>query len=146
MTCVIQITGDKDVGKTVLAEKIIRELKARGYSVVAIKLSHHDPEPPSKDTYRLRSAGADRVVFYNGDIFVLYTKNIDCNILAADYIIVEGMRHAKIGYKIHVGPNPPVDADVAVENASYPVDVKCVAQDTCEVLREIMRHKPKWQS
>jgi len=42
MTCVVQITGGKDVGKTALAERVIRRLKEGGYTVVAIKVSHHD--------------------------------------------------------------------------------------------------------
>lgn len=60
MTCVIQITGGKDVGKTVVAERLIKRLKASGKTVLAVKISHHDPEPPTKDTHRLRKAAPTR--------------------------------------------------------------------------------------
>ncbi|ACB39675.1 molybdopterin-guanine dinucleotide biosynthesis protein B [Pyrobaculum neutrophilum] len=141
--CVIQITGGKDVGKTVLAERLISELKSRGYSVVAVKISHHDPEPPHKDTHRLRRAGADRVLFYNGDIYVLYTREVSCGDVAADYIVVEGLRDVKIGFKIHVGPDPPSDADVVLQTPNEAVKPMCVEQDVCAVLRLISAYRPR---
>lgn len=134
MTCVIQLTGGKDVGKTALAEKIIAKLKEKGYTVAAIKISHHDPEPPTKDTHRLRRAGADKVLFYNGEIYVLYTRSIDCRDLDAEYVVVEGLRDKKVGYKIHIGPDPPPDADVAVEGPEGEVEIRCVEEDICKVL------------
>ncbi|MEM1662535.1 MAG: molybdopterin-guanine dinucleotide biosynthesis protein B [Pyrobaculum sp.] len=143
MTCVVQITGYKDVGKTVVAERIVKKLKEAGYVVVAVKLSHHEPEPPTKDTYRLRRAGADRVLFYNGEVFVLYTKEAACGDIAADYVVVEGMRDRKVGYKIHVGPDPPPDADVVIQNIDVDIEVKCVEVDICHILEMIKSHRPK---
>jgi molybdopterin-guanine dinucleotide biosynthesis protein B len=140
MTCVIQITGRKDVGKTALAEKIIRRLKERGYTVSAIKLSHHDPEPPTKDTHRLRKAGADKVLFYNGEIYVLYTRTVTCHDIDADYVVVEGLREKKVGYKIHIGPDPPEDADLIVATPDAEVEIRCVKKDICEVLTQISQH------
>ena len=137
MTCVIQITGRKDVGKTVLVEKIIRRLKERGYTVSAIKLSHHDPEPPTKDTHRLRKAGADKVLFYNGEIYVLYTRTVTCHDIDADYVVVEGLREKKVGYKIHIGPDPPEDADLIVATPDAEVEIRCVKKDICEVFTQI---------
>ena len=142
MTCVIQITGGKDVGKTALAERIIARLKERGYTVVAVKLSHHDPEPPTKDTHRLRKAGADKVVFYNGEVYVVYKRGLECAELDADFIIIEGLRGGKVGYKIHVGPDPPGDADVVVATPEVPVEIKCVRVNPCEVLEALRRHRP----
>lgn len=139
MTCVIQITGVKDAGKTAVAEKLIAKLKGQGRSVVAIKISHHEPDPPTKDTYRLRKAGADKVLFYNGDVFVLYARSVNCAELAADYIIVEGLKELKIGYKIHVGPDPPDDADVVVPSPDASVEIKCVDGDPCSVLDALLR-------
>ena len=143
MTCVIQITGRKDVGKTALAEKIIRSLKERGYTVSAIKLSHHDPEPPTKDTHRLREAGADKVLFYNGEIYVLYTRTVTCRDVDADYIIVEGLREKKVGYKIHIGPDPPPDADLVLTTPNEEVEIRCVKKEICEVLAQVSQYKPK---
>ncbi|MFN7105325.1 MAG: molybdopterin-guanine dinucleotide biosynthesis protein B [Pyrobaculum sp.] len=141
MTCVIQITGNKDVGKTVLAERIIKTLKEGGYSVVAVKISHHEPDSIDKDTYRMRKAGADRVLFYNGHIYLLYTREIDCRELAADYIVVEGLREVKAGYKIHIGPNPPPDVDMAIDDVDSPVEIRCVEMSPCMLLSLIATHK-----
>lgn len=142
MTCVIQITGRKDVGKTALAERIIAKLKERGYAVVAIKLSHHEPEPPTKDTHRLRRAGADKVVFYNGEVYVVYKRGLDCAELEADFIIIEGLHGEKVGYKIHIGPDPPGDADIVLPTPNASVEIKCVEADPCAVLSVLSRHRP----
>ncbi|MCU7788840.1 molybdopterin-guanine dinucleotide biosynthesis protein B [Pyrobaculum sp. 3827-6] len=141
MTCVIQLTGGKDVGKTALAEKIIAKLKEKGYAVAAIKISHHDPEPPTKDTHRLRRAGADKVLFYNGEIYVLYTRSIDCRDVDAEYVVVEGLRDKKVGYKIHIGPDPPPDADVVIEGPEGEVEVRCVEEDICKVLAVVATYR-----
>jgi molybdopterin-guanine dinucleotide biosynthesis protein B len=143
MTCVVQITGGKDVGKTALAERIIRRLKEGGYAVVAIKVSHHDPEPPTKDTRRLREAGADRVLFYNGEIYVLYTRAVSCGDIDADYVVLEGLRDRKVGYKIHIGPDPPPDADLVLTTPNEEVEIRCVKKDICEVLAQVSQYKPK---
>lgn len=142
MTCVIQITGRKDVGKTLLAEKIITQLKKMGYTVSAIKISHHEPEPPHKDTHRLRKAGADKVLFYNGDIYVVYTREVLCDDIVADYVIVEGLRDKKIGYKIHIGPDPPNDADVVIDSPDKEIEVVCIQQDLCTLLKIISTYRP----
>jgi len=143
MTCVVQITGGKDVGKTALAERVIRRLKEGGYTVVAIKVSHHDPEPPTKDTRRLREAGADRVLFYNGEIYVLYTRAVSCGDIDADYVVLEGLRDRKVGYKIHIGPDPPPDADLVLTTPNEEVEIRCVKKEICEVLAQVSQHKPK---
>jgi molybdopterin-guanine dinucleotide biosynthesis protein B len=143
MTCVVQITGGKDVGKTALAERVIRRLKEGGYTVVAIKVSHHDPEPPTKDTRRLREAGADRVLFYNGEIYVLYTRAVSCRDIDADYVVLEGLRDRKVGYKIHIGPDPPPDADLVLSTPNEEVEIRCVKKDICEVLAQVSQYKPK---
>lgn len=143
MTCVVQITGGKDVGKTALAERVIHRLKEGGYTVVAIKVSHHDPEPPTKDTRRLRKAGADRVLFYNGEIYVLYTRAVSCGDIDADYVVLEGLRDRKVGYKIHIGPDPPPDADLVLTTPNEEVEIRCVKKEICEVLAQVSQYKPK---
>jgi molybdopterin-guanine dinucleotide biosynthesis protein MobB len=51
-------------GKTTLIEKVIVELKERGYRVGAIKHDAHrfDIDHPGKDSYRLTAAGADTML------------------------------------------------------------------------------------
>jgi molybdopterin-guanine dinucleotide biosynthesis protein MobB len=56
--------GDSGAGKTTLLARVIAILTARGVDVRAVKHSKgfDDPDPPGKDSRRLREAGARRVV------------------------------------------------------------------------------------
>lgn len=64
MIPVISVVGKSDSGKTTLLEKIIPELKARGYRVATVKHDVHgfSLDIPGKDTWRHSEAGADVVV------------------------------------------------------------------------------------
>jgi len=61
---VFGITGWKNSGKTTLTARLIAELSNRGYAVSAIKHAHEtfDIDEPGRDSYKLREAGARRVV------------------------------------------------------------------------------------
>jgi molybdopterin-guanine dinucleotide biosynthesis protein B len=58
------ITGWKNSGKTTLAAGLISELTRRGYAVTALKHAHQsfDIDHPGRDSFKLRAAGARRVV------------------------------------------------------------------------------------
>ncbi len=58
---VISIVAKSGTGKTTLLEKLIRELKGRGYTVGAVKHDAHDfdIDHEGKDSWRLTHAGAD---------------------------------------------------------------------------------------
>ena len=60
---VISIVSKKNCGKTTLLEKLIPELKRRGYRVGILKHDIHgfDIDHEGKDTYRHKAAGADTV-------------------------------------------------------------------------------------
>lgn len=64
MVPIIAIVGKSDAGKTTLIEKLIVELKRRGYRVATIKHDAHQFEidHPGKDSYRHFHAGADWTV------------------------------------------------------------------------------------
>lgn len=64
MVPVISIVGKTNSGKTTLIEKIIPELKNRGYRVGTIKHDAHEFEidREGKDSWRMTKAGADTVV------------------------------------------------------------------------------------
>jgi molybdopterin-guanine dinucleotide biosynthesis adapter protein len=64
MIPVVSVVGKSDSGKTTLLEKLIPELKRRGYLVATVKHDAHsfDIDQPGKDTWRHRQAGADLVV------------------------------------------------------------------------------------
>ncbi len=61
---IISVVGNSGVGKTTFLEKLIPELKRRGYRVAAIKHDAHNfqMDHPGKDTYRLAEAGSDVVM------------------------------------------------------------------------------------
>ena len=64
MIPVISIVGKSNVGKTTLLEKLLPEIKRRGYRVATIKHDVHgfNIDQPGKDTWRHARAGADIVV------------------------------------------------------------------------------------
>ncbi|MFQ6082925.1 MAG: molybdopterin-guanine dinucleotide biosynthesis protein B [Candidatus Aminicenantia bacterium] len=64
MVPIISIIGWAGSGKTTLLEKIIIELKKRGYKIGVVKHSSHDFEIdyPKKDSWRHKKAGADSVI------------------------------------------------------------------------------------
>ncbi|QGG47798.1 molybdopterin-guanine dinucleotide biosynthesis protein B [Heliorestis convoluta] len=61
---ILSVVGTSNSGKTTLIEKVIQDLKRKGYRIAIIKHSHKDFEidRPGKDTYRHGQAGADIVV------------------------------------------------------------------------------------
>jgi molybdopterin-guanine dinucleotide biosynthesis protein B len=64
MPQIICIVGRSQSGKTTLIEKLIPELKQRGYRIGTIKHSHHifDFDKSGKDSWRHKDAGADTVI------------------------------------------------------------------------------------
>ncbi|MBI3818169.1 MAG: molybdopterin-guanine dinucleotide biosynthesis protein B [Planctomycetes bacterium] len=60
----LAFVGDSGVGKTTILAAVIRELTAMGSRVGAVKHSKEfdDPDPRTKDSARMRAAGASRVV------------------------------------------------------------------------------------
>jgi molybdopterin-guanine dinucleotide biosynthesis protein B len=64
MPPVFGIAGWKNSGKTTLAARLVAELARRGYAVTAIKHAHQsfDIDHPGRDSFRLREAGARRVI------------------------------------------------------------------------------------
>ncbi len=61
---IISVVGKSNTGKTTLLEKLIAELKRRGYRVATVKHDAHgfELDRPGKDSWRHAQAGSDRVV------------------------------------------------------------------------------------
>ena len=64
MPAILSIVGKSGSGKTTLIEKLLPELKNRGYRVGTIKHAAHevDMDRKGKDSWRHRKAGADTVL------------------------------------------------------------------------------------
>jgi len=103
---VISIVAAKsNSGKTTLLEKVIRELKLRGYKVAVVK--HHpgdfEIDRPGKDTWRHAQAGADVVAISSPEKVAIIEKRekeltldeIAGRISGVDIIITEGYKKEK---------------------------------------------------
>lgn len=60
----VSFVAKSGTGKTTLLEKVITELKSRGYRIGVVKHDAHrfDIDHPGKDSYRLTAAGADTML------------------------------------------------------------------------------------
>jgi molybdopterin-guanine dinucleotide biosynthesis protein B/molybdopterin-guanine dinucleotide biosynthesis protein len=60
----VSFVAKSGTGKTTLLEKVIAELKQRGYRIGVVKHDAHrfDIDHPGKDSYRLTAAGADTML------------------------------------------------------------------------------------
>jgi len=93
-------------GKTTLLTQLIPLLKAKGLRIAVIKHSHHlfDIDKPGKDSYRLRSAGADTVLLASKQRRAIMTELTiekeprlaeqleQLNLTNIDLILVEGFK------------------------------------------------------
>lgn len=102
MTQVISFVGRSNVGKTTHLEKVIAEIKRRGYKLATIKHDVHgfDIDIPGKDTWRHGQAGADSVVISSPNKIAIIEKvseekNLDeiaQKLQNVDIIITEGYK------------------------------------------------------
>jgi molybdopterin-guanine dinucleotide biosynthesis protein MobB len=102
---VICIIGESGSGKTTLLEKLIPELKRKGYRIATVKHHSHagfDIDHPGKDSYRHAQAGSDHVVIAAPDKIASYRRvekeptldEIVSGIQDVDLILVEGYKQA----------------------------------------------------
>jgi len=107
MSVVVSIVGRSNSGKTTLLEKLIVELKRRGYTVAAVKHSGSDfqLDHPGKDSWRLAEAGSDAVLLASPHrlAFLRKTTNpptsgdvIDFLGDKFDFVLIEGFKESDI--------------------------------------------------
>lgn len=98
----ISIVGKSGSGKTMLIEKLIPILKARGYRVGTVKHAHHgfEIDQKGKDSARHSAAGADTVIVTSPHSLAMIKTNGEpsLNELATymsdlDIVITEGYKH-----------------------------------------------------
>lgn len=97
------VSGVKNSGKTTLLEKMVAELRSRGYRVAVIKHDGHEFEPDVKgtDTWKLREAGAyGTAIFSKGRWMVMKEesgmdeKRLTEMFPEADFILLEGFKYS----------------------------------------------------
>ena len=73
MPPIVSIVGNSKSGKTTLIEKLVRELKIRGYRVATVKHTLHgaDFDQPGKDSWRHLQAGSEATLITSPDRVVL---------------------------------------------------------------------------
>ena len=107
MSKVINIVGySSNVGKTLLIENLIKELKSRGYSIATIKHDVHgfDIDKEGKDTYKHRKAGSETVIISSKNrIAIIKELNKETELqeiieMASDkdIILVEGYKKSNL--------------------------------------------------
>ncbi|MBM4236573.1 MAG: cyclic pyranopterin monophosphate synthase MoaC [Firmicutes bacterium] len=94
------VAAQADTGKTTVIEKLLPELKARGFRVAALKgnLHHRDLDLPGKDSWRYARAGAEVAGFTTLEGFLLHgitEQNCSDAVVATllrdlDLILIEG--------------------------------------------------------
>jgi molybdopterin-guanine dinucleotide biosynthesis protein MobB len=103
---VVTFIGKSGSGKTTLLEKLVAELKKRGYKLATVKHHSHrgfEIDEPGKDSWRFAQAGSDHVIIVAPDKIASYRKierelsldEIAANISNVDLILVEGYKQAE---------------------------------------------------
>jgi molybdopterin-guanine dinucleotide biosynthesis protein B len=96
------IIGSKNVGKTYLAEQLIKRFTSDGIRVAAVKSSRHPLDMPNTDTERLAKAGAQLVLFGSSRESAVFIKSrVDTRKLLSkvgmdfEVLLVEGMKRSE---------------------------------------------------
>lgn len=111
MIPIISVVGHSDVGKTAFLERLVPEIRARGYRVGVVKHSLHGVQldPPGTDSRRLTDAGGDPVVLTSeGRVWVTRTcatdttpqAIVDMHMNDVDIVLTEGYKR---------GPHPKIE-------------------------------------
>ncbi|MCX7781465.1 MAG: molybdopterin-guanine dinucleotide biosynthesis protein B [Negativicutes bacterium] len=131
---VISVVGRSNCGKTTYLEKLIAEMKRRGYKVATIKHDVHgfDIDKPGKDTWRHAQAGAD-IVCISSPWKMAMIKKVEQEMLldevvaridGVDIIFTEGYKRES-KQKIEVFRRAACDAPLCGKD-----EVLAVASDT----------------
>lgn len=101
---IVGISGWSGNGKTTLLDKLIPELKNRGFKISTLKHAHHrfDIDHEGKDSYRHREAGAEEVLISSSNRWALIHEHRDqpetsfgdlvAKMTPVDILLVEGFK------------------------------------------------------
>jgi molybdopterin-guanine dinucleotide biosynthesis protein MobB len=103
----IAFIAESNSGKTTLLEKVIVELKKRGYRVGALKHDAHrfDIDHKGKDSYRLTQAGADTMVINSPEKLALVKQHnesppletlLETYFADVDIVLIEGYKRLNL--------------------------------------------------
>ena len=160
MIPILSIVGTSDSGKTTLLEKVVPELKRRGYRVAVVKHDTHgfDIDHEGKDSWRLKQAGADAVVISSPNkIAVIHDVEEDQPLeairsrfgLDVDIILTEGFkreRHPKIevyrkGHRKELICTREDNLVAVASDVAVDAGVPCVDIDDPEAVADVIEEK-----
>ena len=158
MAQIIAVVGKSKSGKTTLIERLIPEIKKRGYKVGSVKHAHHgfDIDQKGKDSYRHRAAGADVVVVASPDEIAMVKKiehdsldNLAAFFGGVDLVLVEGYKrtkHPKIevfDQRSHTAPLGLNNEELIafVSDDSVEVDVPCYRRDQVVEISDLIERR-----
>jgi len=139
---IISIVGNSESGKTTLMEKLIAELKSRGYRVATVKHAPNESsfDEPGKDSWRHVRAGSEAAVISSSDKLVII-KPLEqeagfeqlARLLGEDYdiILAEGFK---------VSDAPKIEVHRRQSGPLLPKPRKLIAVATDEPLDTRTRH------
>jgi molybdopterin-guanine dinucleotide biosynthesis protein B len=103
---IVGVVGARGAGKTTLIERLLPELRARGYKVAAVKRDVHgfEVDREGTDTWRFASAGADVVAISGpGKVAAVYCRGSPARLAelaelvgGVDLMVVEGFSQEPI--------------------------------------------------
>lgn len=164
MARVVNVIGTgSNVGKTILMEGLIKELKHRGLTVATIKHDVHgfDIDKEGKDTYRHRAAGAETVVISSKNRFAMISelddeidlKDIIKMVDHKDIVLVEGYKKSELR-KIEVfrkgvseaiiTPKEKLIAIASNENINY-YDIPVVHKEDYKALADLVERENEFK-
>ena len=102
---IVSVVANSGTGKTTLLEKLIAEMKRRGYKVAAIKHDAHrfDIDHEGKDSWRLTRAGADTTLIMSTEKLAMVkqhttaeepdlAESVACYCSDVDIVLTEGFK------------------------------------------------------
>lgn len=106
-TRVVAFVAKSNTGKTTLLERVIQELRKRGYRIGAIKHDAHsfDIDHPGKDSHRLAAAGADTMLITSPEKLALIRKQsqtppleelVETYFSDVDIVLTEGFKRSSL--------------------------------------------------
>ncbi len=160
MPPVIAFIGKPDSGKTTLLEKLIPELRQRGYRIGTIKHHVHafEMDKPGKDTWRHKQAGASTVALSSPTgLGIIRDVDEDLTIEELvgryygdiDLVITEGYKRLSLPKievfrsTLHAEPLPDRDETwvAMVSDTAGPKDLPCFALDDIVGLADFLEER-----
>jgi len=158
MLPIISVVGTSKTGKTTLIEKLIPELKKRGYRIGTVKHTAHDfdLDKKGKDSWRHKAAGADTVVIASREKIVMVKdenmaglERIEKYFDDVDLVITEGFKkenRPKIEiYRSHKNNTPICQNDktviALVTDTDIRVDVPVFGLEEIKSLADLIEKK-----